>query len=126
MESFCSLRTVPRTTTKTQNMFQALTNDSENEEQHNDKEDKGDQDIENDKFEKDEKAKSIQKQKMIRIKKKAWRKVQADSEMIKGKQLSPIKTIEPDNIKKVTTDGRWEEIELAVDSGARGVASKRP
>ena len=32
--------------------------------------------------------------------------------------MSQIRTIEPDNLNRVTTDGRWEEIELAVDSGA--------
>jgi hypothetical protein len=32
--------------------------------------------------------------------------------------VNAIKTIEPDNINKVTADGMWEEIELAVDSGA--------
>jgi hypothetical protein len=34
------------------------------------------------------------------------------------KELNQIKTIEPDQINRVTQDGRWEEIELAVDSGA--------
>ena len=32
------------------------------------------------------------------------------------KKLNQIKTIEPDQINRVTQDGRWEEIELAVDS----------
>ena len=33
-------------------------------------------------------------------------------------KLKPIKTIEPSNINNITEDGLWEEIELAVDSGA--------
>ena len=32
--------------------------------------------------------------------------------------LNPIKTIEPEGIHRITEDGMWEEIELAVDSGA--------
>jgi len=35
-----------------------------------------------------------------------------------AKKLSPIKTIELETINTVTEDGQWEEIELAVDSGA--------
>ena len=33
-------------------------------------------------------------------------------------RLCPIKTIEPEGLNVVSADGRWEEIELAVDSGA--------
>jgi hypothetical protein len=32
--------------------------------------------------------------------------------------LNPIKTIEPNNLNNISEDGVWEEIELAVDSGA--------
>ncbi len=34
------------------------------------------------------------------------------------RKLNLIQTIEPDQINRVTQDGRWEGIELAVDSGA--------
>ena len=33
-------------------------------------------------------------------------------------KLKPIKTIEPEGLNAFTDDGKWEEIELAVDSGA--------
>ena len=32
--------------------------------------------------------------------------------------IKPIRTIEPENLNTVTEDGMWEEIEMAVDSGA--------
>ena len=40
-----------------------------------------------------------------------WKKMRAE-------ELNPIKTIEPANLNVITADGKWEEIELAVDSGA--------
>ena len=50
------------------------------------------------------------KEPMPRVKR--WRKLKI-TEM-----LAPIKTIEPEQINNITADGKWEEIELAVDSGA--------
>ena len=37
---------------------------------------------------------------------------------VKDEMLNPIKTIEPNTINPMIEDGEWEEIELAVDSGA--------
>ena len=33
-------------------------------------------------------------------------------------RLAPIRTIEPEKLNNISVDGKWEEIELAVDSGA--------
>ena len=44
-------------------------------------------------------------------------KSQADRKA-ERKKINQIKTIDPDQINRVSQDGRWEEIELAVDSGA--------
>ena len=39
--------------------------------------------------------------------------------------INHIKTIEPDGINRITEDGKWEEIELAVDSGATESVARR-
>ena len=44
---------------------------------------------------------------MIRIQKKKWKTAQfEDDEIDKKSQVSQIRTIEPDNLNRVTTDGR--------------------
>ena len=63
----------------------------------------------------------IKKKKMQRVKR--WAKVEVDKKMDKGEKVEKqpvngIRTIEPESINNVTADGLWEEIELAVDSGA--------
>ena len=50
--------------------------------------------------------------KMPRVSK--WKK--ADD--IRVEKVKPIRTIEPESINVISEDGQWEEIEMAVDSGA--------
>jgi hypothetical protein len=49
---------------------------------------------------------------MPRVRK--WKK----NEVERTGVLTPIRTIEPEGLHKISSDGQWEEIELAVDSGA--------
>ena len=45
-----------------------------------------------------------------------WKKARNQDEA--AHKVKPIRTIEPESINGISEDGNWEEIEMAVDSGA--------
>ena len=86
--------------TKTHNKYKDLEN--------NDEEKEDEQVIKNETIEKVHQP----YRKMPRVSK--WKK--ADD--IRVEKVKPIRTIEPESINVISDDGQWEEIEMAVDSGA--------